>query len=371
MHEMAHFTTDVWIFAHWVNAVVAFVSSAQTVDREYIMSDHKLTQDKRARIVELRQRGASWAAIGRDRRVDLDRRTAKKLYEEWETEQSCKETLDTRLQLKRELMAEHVAELVSFAGALARALNVPEVDDDRGGQEVVMDFLLSYAGMRDSHPLPALERDERRLLERRNERLHRDLLVHSASTDVSKLVKEYEVARDAWVDGKAELEERADVLLTDCLRSEGEIGSALSHRRGVVRRLAQGLSLAFTDAVLRSADPDPVRASFKHFGTRDSAVVRSTTRCHLRSDRIYVEFSVGNRTVTIEGADDRMHTVLSKALDNAAQTLVDGPGAVDVEAKLDHALVKTMQCHDDLMTAFDDASLRRLILDTRCDHCPL
>jgi hypothetical protein len=335
------------------------------------MSDRKASEQKLERITKLRQRGANWASIGRDTQVALDRRTVKKMYEAWEREQSAVESRETRLQLKRELMSEHVNELVAFAGALVGALDVPELDDERAGQEAVRGFLRTYVGVRSGQPLPKRERDEKRLLERRNERLYGDLLVHAGSSDVPKLIRQYEVARDSWLDGRVELEERAETIVQHCLRNEGESGGTLANNRGVVRRLAQGMSLAFADAVLRSADPDPVRASFKQFGVRDSDVVRLTARGYLRSGRIYVEFSVGNRTVTIEHADDNMHMVVGRVLDGVATLLVDGPEAVDVEAKLDQALVKMMQCHDDLMTAFDDPGLRRLILDTRCDHCPL
>ena len=335
------------------------------------MSDSNASEQRLKRIIELRHRDASWASIGRDRRVALDRRTAKKLYEEWEREQSAAESRETRLQLKRELMSEHVNELVGFAGALMGALNVPEVNDEQGGQEAVREFLRTYVDAESGQPLARRERDEKKLLERRNERLYRDLLAHTASTDVSKLIRQYEVARDSWLNGRIELEERAETIVQHCLRGEGEIGGDLANDRSVVRRLAQGMSMAFADAVLRSADLNPVSASFKQFAVRDSDVVRSTVRSCLRNGRILAQFSVGNRAVTIEDADDNMHIVVGKVLDGVAALLVDGPEAVDVETKLDQALVKMMQCHDDLTTAFDDPGLRRLILDTHCDHCPL
>jgi len=335
------------------------------------MSDQKVSPETRDRIVDLRRRGESWVAIGLDGQVRLDRRTVKKVYEEWDRDQAAKDTREARLQLKRELMATHISDLVAFANSLVSALAVPTLDDACSGHEALESFLRSYVPMRDSQTPHVLQADERRLLERRNERLYKDLEMHTASIGVADIVGKYEVARDAWLDAKVELEERAEKLLTDRLRSEGEIGSALAARRGVVRRLAQGLSLAFADAVLRSGDPDPIMASFKQLGIRDSDVIRSAIRCYLRNDRIYVEFLVGSRTVTIEGADDGMYMTLGKVLDDTTQAVVGGPGAVDVEARLDHALASMMDCNYELQVVFDNMTLRSLILDTRCDHCPV
>ena len=330
-----------------------------------------MSEEKRARIIELRQRGDSYSSIAKDKQVNLDRRTVKKLYEAWEQELSANETRETRLQLKRQLMADHASELDTFGRAFARALGVPEMDDERSGEEVLRGFLESYTRQRDSQSPPVLDRDDRTLLERRNERLYRDLRAHTASTEIWLMVRDYEVARDAWLDGRVELEQLAEMLIKDCLSNGEESGSILAGKPGLIRRLSKGLSSAYIAAVLRSADTEPLPLSFRQLDLSDKEAVTSNSRCQVKNDRIHVEFKTADRVVTIEGADGATHAAVRNALDNAARALVDGPEASALATKLGQPLVTMMRCHDNLLVAFHAPSLKGVLLDTRCDHCPM
>ena len=335
------------------------------------MREFTMSEEKRARIIELRQRGESYSSIAKDKQVNLDRRTVKKLYEAWEQELSANETRETRLQLKRQLMADHASELDTFGRALARALGVPEMDDERSGEEVLRGFLESYTRQRDSQSPPVLDRDDRRLLEQRNERLYRDLRTHTTSTEAWQMVRDYEVARDAWLDGRVELEQLVESLIKDCLSKGEESGSILAGKPGLIRRLAKGLSSAYVAAVLRSADTEPLPLSFSQLDLRDKEAVTSTPRCQVKNDRIHVEFKAADRVVTIEGADGATHAAVHNALDSAARALVDGPEASALATKLGQPLVTMMRCHDNLLVAFHAPSLKGVLLDTRCDHCPM
>ena len=335
------------------------------------MREFTTSEEKRARIIELRQKGESYSSIARDKQVNLDRRTAKKLYEAWDKEQSATETRETRLQLKRQLMADHANELDTFGRALARAFGVPEMDDEQSGEEVFRGFLESYTRQRDSQSPPVLDRDDRTLLERRNERLYRDLRAHTASTEIWPMVRDYELARDDWLDGRVELEQLVEILIKDYLSNKEESGSILAGKAGLIRRLAKGLSSAYIAAVLSSADTEPLSLSFSQLNLRDKEAVTSNSRCHVKNDRIHVEFKSADRVVTIEGADRATHAAVRNAIDNAARALVDGPKASALATKLGQPLITMMRCHDNLLKTLYAPGLKGLILDTRCDHCPM
>ncbi len=335
------------------------------------MSSHRIEQATRDLIVELRQKGESFARIGRDSRVNLDRRTAKKVFDEWEREHSQSETRETRLLLKRELMAEHARELVLFARSLARALGMPDPSDERSGEEVFRSFFESHIRVGRGEASVDSDADDTRLVKLRSERLWRDLRAHTATTEWADSVYDYLAARDALLDGRIELEERIEEYLKDEFRREGPAGVALAGRWGLIRRLARGLSFAFINAAMRCADVEPLPPGLQQLDSDGKESMKSYGLCSLRGDRVQVRFAVSKHVVTVEGADEQLHLLVARVMEVASREMADGMTGTELTGKIGKPLLAMMKCHDHLLADAYSPNFKALILDARCDHCPM
>ncbi len=335
------------------------------------MTSPIISRERRDVVVQLRLKGETYAAIGRDARVNLDRRTAKKIFEEWENEQSSPDRANTRQELKRELMAEHVRELVAFARGLARTLGVPVAGDQRSGEEVFQAFMVSHVRGTDTAANDVSERDVRRLLLQRNERLCRDLRSHIESTEWWRLVGDYLHARDRLVDGQIIMEERVETLLTDGLRECGGIGAELAERRGLIRRVTRGLSVALISACVRSVDCEPLPASIEQLDSVSREYVRTCARCSFHHSRVQIQFALSDVPITVEDADARLHATVCGSVESVARELADGEVGRHFLRLVSGSLLEMLKCHDRLMAESHSPRLQSVILESRCDHCPV
>jgi hypothetical protein len=336
----------------------------------FSMTGPTISKDKQEVVIQLRLKGESYAAIGRDARVNLDRRTAKKIFDEWEREHSSFESVQTRQALKRELMSEHVKELLVFARGLARTLDVPEPSDERSGEEVLRAFLESHVRGSDAVVGDYAERDVTKLLVQRNERLYRDFRSHIEATGWWELVCDYLHARDGLLDGRVGLEDHLQTRLTDSIKGHEEVGVRLTERRGLIHRLAKGLSLAFIGACVRCVDVEPVPPMVEQLDSMSRESVRACARCSFHHGRVQVRFAQSEITVTLEGANERSHAAICGAVDSVARELAEGEtGKYHLRTLADPLLVM-LKCHDRLMAEFHSPRLQSVILDSRCDHCP-
>ena len=334
------------------------------------MTGPTISKEKREVVIQLRLKGECYAAIGRDARVNLDRRTAKKIFDEWEREQSSSEDVQTRQELKRELMSEHVKELLVFARGLARTLGVPEPSDERSGEEVLRAFLESHVRGIDAVAGDVAERDVTKLLVQRNERLYRDLHSHIEATGWWEPVGDYLHARDRLLDGQVGLEDHVETLLTDSIKRNGEVGAKLAERRGLIHRVAKGLSLAFINASVRCVDVEPVPPMVEQLDSMPRESVRSCARCSFHHGRVQIQFALSDITVIIEDVRATSYETVCGAVENVARELADGETGKYHLRRLGDPLIVMLKCHDRLMAEFHSPRLQSVILDSRCDHCP-
>jgi len=74
-------------------------------------------------VLELRQLRANWAEIQRETKVE--RRAAKRAYEEWERDKKMKEQETARFRVAAEAFHEHLNDLIKLAEALVTNLSLP------------------------------------------------------------------------------------------------------------------------------------------------------------------------------------------------------------------------------------------------------
>ena len=97
------------------------------------MKKRELSPTELKKVVELRQLGAKWTEIEQETKVE--RRAAKRAYEEWERDKKMKEQEAARFRVAAEAFHEHLNDLIRLAEALINHLDTPRWLDDLGTSE--------------------------------------------------------------------------------------------------------------------------------------------------------------------------------------------------------------------------------------------
>ncbi len=87
------------------------------------MKKRELSPPELKKVVELRQLGAKWTEIKQETKVE--RRAAKRAYEEWERDKKMKEQEAWRFRVAAEAFHEHLNDLITLAMSLVTNLSVP------------------------------------------------------------------------------------------------------------------------------------------------------------------------------------------------------------------------------------------------------
>ena len=83
----------------------------------------KLPDEKLERLIALREARWSWVNIQNE--LDIDRRTAKRAYEDWQRRQSNDELRVSRQGLAEAELRNHLHLVVAIAGVLVQTMRVP------------------------------------------------------------------------------------------------------------------------------------------------------------------------------------------------------------------------------------------------------
>jgi len=97
------------------------------------MKKRELSPIELKKVVELRQLGAKWTEIQQETKVE--RRAAKRAYEEWERDKKMREQEAARFRVAAEAFHEHLNDLIRLAEALINHLDTPRWLDDLGTSE--------------------------------------------------------------------------------------------------------------------------------------------------------------------------------------------------------------------------------------------
>ena len=103
------------------------------------MQRSKMTDKQRDEIVALRQTKAKWTEI--QKKIGVDRRTAKREYENWERKQSAEGLQSVRKEVASDEFRAHMKSIIQLAVSLVSNLNVPlSIYDIKNSEEFFIWF---------------------------------------------------------------------------------------------------------------------------------------------------------------------------------------------------------------------------------------
>lgn len=327
------------------------------------MRRRDVSPEELARIIRLRQIGTSWLKIQRE--TGIDRRIAKRAYEEWGRSQSREELKAARKDVAAEEFRNHLRSLIRLAELLVGTLDIPQPSPDPVSAKEVLRSLLQrdIAGEYEAYGEPdvpyrglaIIYRPETLL--RQNKMLFDSLKAHTQEKlEWWETLDEWGKARDTCTTAQGKLTEEITKTLLNILNQKPKLTDRIvkgSGKKDAMERMVDGIVHAVWERIL-AGNPD------------QPPLIEAISRADGMTEVLFGEHGLGLGLIFTE-------TNLAKEVGNtciwAAKNLCIREKENIVQLLVDN--VSTMRkAIKDLTEKLNPLVLRPLILSTRCDLCP-
>lgn len=305
------------------------------------------------KVITLRTTGSSWMKIQKE--VGIDRRTAKRVYEQWEHSQAKEELKAARQNVAAEEFRNHMQSLIKLEQSLIDVLTVPKMPSER---RKANDLLLqlwqsNIAGEYGAYGLPGAK-VETRYMVRQNQVLFKSLQTHTQGKVDWRVMEKWEKSWNQCVSDLVEFEATGRKILQNILEQKPDLKSAIlkeTGRKDMMERNIKGVLYIVWQYVLEG------RAS-KYF-----PLVKVIPRSDGQSE---VLFGKGNLSQGIIFYKAKLATELVEVSKWAAKNLSKENLVENIARE-----IGIMQRQiDELRESLNPLILRPLIFRTRCELCP-
>ena len=318
------------------------------------MKKRELSPIELRNVVGLRQLGAKWTEI--EQETKLERRAAKRAYEEWERDNEMKKEQAARFRVAAEAFHEHINDLVRLVESLIDTLYVPETLRELYSADEPLDQLwIRYAeGQRKSSPTSRVER-ERGVW--RSKVLLKSLRDHTQEKVPWETLEEWKQSRNNSKHYAEQLRSKAVEVVKNTLNNrlglEKRIKTAIGDN-DVIERIADGVIEHIWRGIL-TGKPDKmhvIKGIILYNAGQVWLVVyenNSETRFYLNDEELAKDvWSMCCQVVT---------NLWDEVESDLIQNLTDEVSQMQARTK-------------ELGEGLDELVLRPMILRTRCDLCP-
>ncbi len=297
------------------------------------------------KIVELRQFDATWTEIERETKVE--RRIAKRAYDEWERDQKMKGQEKVRFRIAAEAFHEHLRDLIRLAEVLSNHLSLPVGPDEVRSADQNISDLWETSILEETEPY-ALSQDDRVRQIRSNERLNvmifESLKSHTGDKLRWQALDEWKEAWDSCRELFNNLKIKGRRGVTNIINEETDIIQNIE-KRSQKEDAIQQITRAIVHAIWKSV----VENKFDP-----------------KSPGVKVSYELIDRTVNIER--ELIEKVI--ALCNAALETLLKEDTLKLVNKLCDEVHKMRQAMDELAEMLNRLVLYPILLHTRCGLCP-
>jgi hypothetical protein len=325
------------------------------------MKKRELSPIELKKVVELRQVGAKWTEIEHETKVE--RRAAKRAYEEWERDKKMREQEAARFRVAAEAFHEHLNDLIRLAGSLTSLSVPPSIADMEKNAEQFFSELWEQ-DLLQRGPLSSLDigtgevytRLPQPLVDRRfsileNELLFKCLQDHTRSEGVRwEILEEWKKARDNCAKIVPKLRKETSVVVDNFLNQETNLLQRVKEesveRGNAVEQMAKAVLSAIWQGI-REDKPDQIFVRMPS-GSGRQGIVKVKDETFL----IFNDTSLAEKVV---------HTC-----NLAVNNLRKG----EMVQQLHSEVRKMEKATDKLRQMLNSVRLTPMILRTRCDLCP-
>lgn len=311
------------------------------------MKKREISPIELKKIVELRQLDATWTEIARETKVE--RRIAKRAYDEWERDQKMKEQEKVRFRIAAEAFHEHVNYLIRLAEALSNHLSLPIGPDEARSADQHISNLWQMNILEETKPNALSQADRVRQI-RSTERLNL-MIFNSLQTHTGEKLRWH--ALDEWKEAWNSCRELFNNLkiegrrgVTNILNEETDLLQEIesrSQKEAAIQRIARAMVHAIWESVVENKfDP----------------------KCPI----VKVSYEVIDGIVAIF-TEKELNESLIVLCDKALEILLK-EDTIDLVKKLCDEVHKVRKAMDELAENLNRLVLYPIILHTRCGLCP-
>jgi len=318
------------------------------------MKKRELSPIELKKVVELRQLGVKWTEIEQETKVE--RRAAKRAYEEWEKDKEMKEQQAVRFRVAAEAFHEHLSDLIRMAEFFVSALRVPNMLRGLENADGVLDHLRMKSIQGELEPFP-ISSDEIERVVRRNKMLLKSLQEHTREKVRWEALDEWKQSRYNAVHYFKELRLKATEVirnsLNNCLGLEKRIKTAIGDN-DVIEKIADGVIECIWRGIL-TGKPDQMH------------VVKGISV--FTEGQVWLEFYESDSETRFYLNDVELAKEVWSMCCQVITNLREETKS-DLVRKLTDEVSQMQAKTKELEESLDELRLRPTILRTRCDLCP-
>jgi hypothetical protein len=317
------------------------------------MKKKELSPIELKKVVELRQLGAKWTEIEHETKVE--RRAAKRAYEEWERDKKMKEQEAARFRVAAEAFHEHLNDLVRLAQALINHLSLPSGPNDTRSAKQHLSNLWQTSILEQPKPYAGYEADRNRQIrsiEYLNLMIFKSLQDHTHEKVRWQALGQWEKAWDTCKEELAKFREEArEMMVNDLNQKLIDRIVKESGKKDAVERMMDGVLYTVWPWILTGKPDEEFRS------------VQATPRGDGTTE---VTFGKGHLTVYLIFAELDLAKEVAKVCEGVAEKLYkrDTASALANEVNIMQEGIKELE------ETLHPLRLRPVILRTRCDLCP-
>lgn len=305
------------------------------------------------KVITLRATRSSWMKIQKE--VGIDRRTAKRVYEQWEHNQAKEELKVARQNVAADEFRNHLQSLIKLEQSLIEALTVPKLPSERRrADDVLLKLWQSdIAGQYGAYGLPGAK-VETRYMVRQNQVLFKSLQTHTQEKVDWRTMGKWEESWNRCVSALVEFEAAGRKILQNIFEQKPDLKATLlkeTDRKDVMERILKGILHVVWQHILNG------RASTSF------PSVKTAPRSDVQTE---VLFGEDNLSQDITFREVKFAKEVVKMSKWAAINLFKDNSTDKIAKEID-TMKKII---DELRESLNPLVLRPLIFRTRCDLCP-
>ncbi len=305
------------------------------------------------KVITLRVAGSSWMKIQKE--VGIDRRTAKRVYEQWEHSQAKEELKAARQNVAAKEFHNHMQSLIKLEQSLIETLTVPKLPSERRkANDLLMQLWQSdILGEYGAYGLPGTK-VETRYMVRQNQLLFKSLQIHTQGKVDWRAMEKWEESWNRCVSALIECEANGRKILQNILKQKPDLKDTLlkgTDRKDVLERILKGTLHVVWQHILHGR----ISKSFP--------IVKITPRS---DDQIEILFGEDNLNQGITFHEAKSAKVVAQVSKWAAKNL----SKEDSVEKLVEEINAMQKKIEELRESLNPLVLKPLILSTRCELCP-
>jgi hypothetical protein len=317
------------------------------------MKKRELSPKELQKVVELRQLGAKWTEIEQETKVE--RRAAKRAYEEWERDKKMKEQEAARFRVAAEAFLEHLNYLIRLAESLVIALPVPKMLRGLNNADEVLDQLWIRNIHGEVERFPTSSDGEERLVWR-NKMLFKSLQDHTREKVRWEALEEWKQARNNTVKYSEELRLEATKLIGKILNNQPDLKKRIETAIGgndITEKIADGARENIWRGIL-IGKPEQM-----HVWEGTSLVSKG---------RMELRFYDGDSDTNLDLNDVELAKEVLSICRQVVTNLLEVKS--DLVQELTDEVSQMKDRTRELEESLDGLVLRPMMIHTRCDLCP-